>query len=42
MKAFWTLGIAQSTSKFQWAMAEAPASRGVLGPGIARAGFLAE
>jgi hypothetical protein len=42
MKAFWTLGIAQSTSKFQWAMAEAPASCGVLGPGIARAGFLAE
>ena len=42
MKAFWTLGIAQSTSKLQWSIAEAPASCGVLGPGVARAGLLAE
>ena len=42
MKAFWTLGIAQSTSKLQWAMAEAPASCDVLGPGVARAGLLVE
>ena len=40
MKAFWTLGIAQSTSKLQWAMAEAPARCGVLGPDVARAGLL--
>ena len=40
MKAFWTLGIAQSTSKLQWSMAEAPARCGVLGPGVARAGLL--
>ena len=40
MKAFWTLGIAQSTSKLQWSMAEAPARCGVLGPDVARAGLL--
>jgi hypothetical protein len=28
MRAFWTLGIAQSTSKLQWSMAEAPACTG--------------
>ena len=40
MKAFWTLGIAQSTSKLQWAMAEAPASCGVLGSGDTCTGLL--